>query len=135
MSIPLVTTIAVDPLHLFSVRVTRFDVASDVSDIVFELQADKTRASMDVRVEYGKFPTVAISGTDATLMTMRTAGDVLKPYDVVKDEAWRVVLNTTATNGPLGAGTHASVPWEDILAWVASETSKPSIAQTVNTTA
>ena len=130
------TSISVDVRNLFTVRVAKFDVKAGPPkqvDITFEIQADKTRANMRVSLSYGKFPNEEIKVGSGIFMNATLDNGDLKDFDVIKQNAWDVVQNTTDANKMTGSGTHADVSWDDIKAWTLQETSKPSIAQTINT--
>lgn len=129
------TAVTVDVRNLFSVRVVRFEVnpgPPKFVDVTFELQADKTRATQRVSVAYGRFPTTLLEPASSELLTATKADGSLKDFDVIKQSAWNVVRFTTDANKLGAAGTHADMTWNDIRTWVAQETSKPSIAQTLN---
>ena len=126
----------VDVRNLFSVRVVKFDVVAGPPkqvDITFELQSDKTRATMRVAVAYGKFPTAELADGSGVLMSAVRDDGELKEYDIIKQAAWDVVMHTTESNKVRAAGTHADASWDDIKAWASHETMKPSISQTINT--
>jgi hypothetical protein len=130
------TTVTVDVRNLFSVRVVKFDVKSGPPqqvDVTFEIQADKTRATMRVSVSYGKFPNVELTTGSSDTMNATKGDGTLKDFDVIKQSAWDVVLYTTDANKTSGSGTHADVSWNDVKKWALQETTKPSISQTINT--
>lgn len=130
------TDVTIDVRNLFSVRVAKFDVKTGPPkqvDVTFEIQADKTRSSTNVSVSYGKFPNVELSPGSGTLMDACQTSGTLKDFDIIKQSAWDVVLNTTDSNKSGGSGTHADVSWNDIKSWTLQETTKPSISQTINT--
>lgn len=130
------TTVSIDVRNLISVRVAKFDVKTGPPkhvNVTFEIQADKTRATTQVSVGYGKFPDVEVTpGSGVLMIATRPDGD-LKDFDVIKQSAWDVVLGTTDANKATGSGTHADVSWEDVKSWALQETTKPSISQTINT--
>ena len=130
------TAVTIDVRNLFSVRVVKFDVKAGPPqqvDVIFEIQADKTRATMRVAVTYGKFPNTELEEGSGDFMSATDANGTLKEFDVIKQSAWDVVLFTTDTNKASGTGTHADVSWEDVKKWALQETTKPSISQTINT--
>jgi hypothetical protein len=133
---PVNTNVTVDVRNLFSVRVVNFDVKAGPPkqvDVTFEIQADKTRATMRVSVSYGKFPNEELTPGSGIKMDATQTGGGLKDFDVIKQSAWDVVLSTTSTNKVGGTGTHADVSWDDVKGWALQETTKPSISQTINT--
>lgn len=122
---------------LMTVRVVEFVPVPGTNrnvDVVFELQADKTRATRRVSVCYGKFPEVPlVEGGDVFMTSVGPDGVSPKDYDVIKQDAWEVVEHTTPTNKVGGVvGTHADTAWAEIEEWVVAETSKPSMMSTVN---
>lgn len=129
-------TINIDVRNLFTTRVVKFQIHDGLTpyvEVVFELQADKTRTTMQVTSLFGRFPSTPFTENGDALMTvMTTDGMQWKGFDVIKQEAWKMVEFTTATNKVGGVGTHADVAWDDIKKWVIDETSKPSITHTVN---
>lgn len=130
------TSISVDARNLFSVRMAKFDVSAGPPkhvDVEFEIQADKSRSTKLVNIEYGKYPDTPLYEGSSTLMSATDETDALLTFDVIKENAWKAVMYTTADNMVGAAGTHASSTWDEIKAWTLQETSKPSIAHTINT--
>ena len=136
MATVLDTNIKVDVRNLFTVRVVKFETKVDGAqkyvDITFELQADKTRSTLRVSTQFGRFPNTLIEPNSDAKMAATDSNGALKVFDVIKQQAWNVVRYTTEANkGP--SGTHADVTWESIRQWALQETTKPSISQTLNT--
>ena len=130
------TSVSVDVRNLFSVRVTKFEVNAGPPkfvDVTFELQSDKTRATAKVSVSYGKFPSMETYSGSGDFMTATKEDGSFKDFDIIKQSAWDVVMQTTDANKIGGTGTHADLSWEEVKDWALQETTKPSIAQTLNT--
>lgn len=131
---PVDTNVVVDVRNLFSVRVVRFDVhEGSYVDVSFELQADKTRATLRIAIPYGKFSDTNLAPDSTVKMTALDGAGKLKEFDVIKQDAWEVVLNTTADNKTSSQGTHADVSWSEVREWALLETKKPSVSHTLNT--
>lgn len=130
------TKVSIDVRNLFSARVVKFDVKAGPPqhvEVSFDVQADKTRAIEKVNVAYGKFPSVETYPGSGEYMTATDINGDLKEYDVIKQNAWNAVMQTTEANQASGTGTHADVSWPTLVSWVEQETAKPSLSQTINT--
>lgn len=130
------TDVSVDIRDLMTVRVVEFEVNNDPErsvDVKFQLEADKTRAIKHVSLRFGKFPDTPFEEGGSSLMSTLTADGAPKTYDQIKQDAWGVVMTTTAVNKVGGmVGTHADTTWSEIEQWVVRETEKPSMSSTLN---